>query len=160
VVPKVPDLELDLPAQRPAAQKPAARVERPEMDLDLDLEVAPAKPKQPALAAQGRTPFDDLDLPTPKDPDRRSLIEQADEAFGDLDLPMPRSAASSAFGDLDLPAPRSDRPAPKKGGSGDVDLPAPRSDLPALKKGFGDLDLRAARCFRSSCAQGRRRRRS
>ncbi|MBX3275065.1 MAG: zinc-ribbon domain-containing protein [Sandaracinaceae bacterium] len=164
--PAADDLELDLPAPRRGAAALAASAGA--FDLDLP---APRDPKKAALAEEGYTPFDDLDLPAAKsaadlpvlkgfdDVDlprpKASVLEQADEAFGDLDLPMPKSRADDGFGDLDLPIPKShaDLPAPRgfeqaSSGSdevdfGELDLPTPRdlADLPAPAE---QLDLPAA----------------
>src|SRR5690606_8640119 len=110
-----------------------------DLDLPLPAPKAPGAPDLgfeplPALADEGRNPFDELDdLPAP-----RNVLAEADEVFGELDLPMPRVGedSSDGFGELDLPLPTSGGSVPPLG---DIDLPTPRSDLPAL--GEGELDL-------------------
>lgn len=138
--PLAPDFELDLPAPKATPTKPAPKAKAPlapDFALDLPAPKAAGKEPPPALAADGRNPFDELDLPSPK-----NVLAEADEVFGDLDLPMPKvgPASSGGFGELDLPLPKSSVPPAEP--FGDIDLPAPRSDLPALKgDGLDGLDL-------------------
>ncbi|MGF1466963.1 MAG: tetratricopeptide repeat protein [Sandaracinaceae bacterium] len=106
--------------------------------------VSKADDPAPALADAFRTPFDDLDLPAPKD--QAPGLLRTDEAFGDMALPTPKgTGGDSDFGKLDLPTPR--RPSSINADDfGGLDLPATKDgggDLPRAKGDLGTLDLPA-----------------
>lgn len=139
--------DLDLPAPKPVAAKPAANRAPTFGDLDLpapkvsgaDLPAPkPAAADLPALkgvtdlpgtktVADLPTPKGVADLPTPKG------IADLPTAKGMADLPQARGIA-------DLPTRKGEEnlPSPKAGGTnfGDIDLPAPK-----VAGGFDDLDL-------------------